>query len=109
MHTAVVETLVSDWLAGDYGLFDACCDEPEAAWDAILTIAHRPLTEEQAARLAAGPLETLLSQHGPAFIDRVERLADLDPRFNHLLGGVWRCDMADEVWDRVRRVRRATW
>lgn len=109
MPIATVESLVSDWLAGDFSLFDACFDEPEAAWDAILTIAHRPLTEEQAARLAAGPLETLLTEHGPEFIDRVEHTADLDPRFNHLLGGVWRCGMADDVWERVRRARRTSW
>ena len=59
--------------------------------------------------LAAGPLENLLSDHGPTVIDRIESLAKADASFNLLLGGVWKQGMADDVWDRVQACRNEVW
>ena len=59
--------------------------------------------------LAAGPLEDLLSEHGPVFIDRLEQEATASKRFDHLLGGVWRLSMTDDVWNRVQKARSAVW
>ena len=59
--------------------------------------------------LAAGPLEDLLAKRGEDFIDRVEELARKDPKFNDLLGGVWRNTMTDEVWQRVQAIRNHVW
>jgi hypothetical protein len=94
---------------GEYTLFDACTEEPEIAWLAILEISRRNLTDEQKSLLAAGPLETLLSWHGSDFIDRVESEAKSNSKFNDLLGGVWQHDMPDEIWDRIQKVRKSVW
>src|SRR6266478_5670114 len=99
-----VNDLVKEWFAGDELMFDACTEEPELAWLAILAISRHTLTEEQMALLAGGPLETLLSWHGGEFIDRVVAQAKHDPRFNHLLGGVWRQEMPQEIWERIEDV-----
>jgi hypothetical protein len=40
--------------------------------------------------LAAGPLEDLLSMHGPAFIDRIEQAESNSTDFRELLVGQWR-------------------
>jgi hypothetical protein len=57
------------------------------------------------ASLAAGPAEELLVYHGPEYVDRVVELARKQPRFNWLLGGVWRNSIKDEVWQRVQAIR----
>ncbi len=82
---------------------------PETVWEAIRTLAGRPLTEKQIGLLAAGPLEDLLADHGETFIDRVEREARVYPKFRHLLGGVWPSSIKSHVWDRVVRIRGVAW
>jgi len=104
-----VNDLVSEWFRGDYLMFDACIDEPEAVWLAILEISGRELTDEQKSLLAGGALETLLARHGPAFIERVEAEATNNPEFNYLLGGIWRQDMSEEIWSRVEKARKEAW
>ncbi len=104
-----VSDLVSAWFDGERTMFHACTEEPEVAWMAILQISEQQLTDEQKALLAAGPLETLLSWHGAAFIDRVEQRAQSNAAFRHLLGGVWRQDMPAEIWNRVEKVRSEVW
>ena len=90
-------------------MFDAVHDSPEVAWSAIVQILQGELTEDQISVLAAGPLEDLLAMHGPQFIERVEREAEGNPRFNHLLGGVWQSRMSQEIWERVQKARREVW
>jgi hypothetical protein len=104
-----VTELVDAWLAGEHTMFDACDEEPEIAWQAVLELARRPLTDEQEELLAAGPLETLLSMHGATFIDCVVEEAERNPRLNHLLGGVWRREMPEEIWNRIVNVRKEVW
>ena len=106
-----IATLVAEWLDGrdDGEMFDACTENPEAAWQVILTLVDRELTEDQVADLAAGPMEDLLVWHGSRFIDRVEEKATTDTRFNFLLGGVWRREMPQQIWDRVVKVRKQVW
>ena len=77
-------------------------EDPERAWAIILEILQRQPPEEALGLLAAGPLEDLLSEHGPAFIERVEARARDDPAFKDLLRGVWRLSMSDEIWARVQ-------
>jgi hypothetical protein len=109
MATDSVDTLVAAWFAGEHSMFDACTEEPELAWSAIQEILRRKVSDEEMALLAAGPMETLLAWHGDAFIDRVERQAATDARFNYLLGGVWRNTMRDEIWERIQCARKAVW
>jgi hypothetical protein len=110
-----VANVVNDWLEqsqrsdGDSTMYDVVHDAPEVAWSAILEILQRELTEDQLAVLAAGPLEDLLAVHGPAFIERVEREANRNPRFNQLLGGVWQNEMKSEIWERIQKARKEVW
>ena len=39
----------------------------------------------------------------------IEELARKDPKFNYLLGGVWRNAMTDEVWQRLQAIRNHVW
>ena len=110
-----VSSVVKDWLEqsqrsdGDSTMYDVVHEEPEVAWPAILQILQQELTEDQMAVLAAGPLEDLLVVHGPEFIDRVESEAARNPRFNHLLGGVWKNEIEPDIWQRVQKARKEVW
>ena len=110
-----VTDVVEKWLResqqadGDATMYDVVHDEPEIAWPAIVQIVGRELTVDQTAVLAAGPLEDLLAVHGAQFIERVELEAARNPRFNHLLGGVWQNQMASEIWERVQKARKEIW
>ena len=84
-------------------------DEPEMLWPFVLSTYRREVTAQVLAVLAAGPLEDLLWQCGPDYIDRVEKLAADDAHFNWLLGGVWQNGIAQDVWSRVVAVRRKVW
>ena len=80
--------------------------ELETQWDVILSlIAQAEGTDEVLQHLAAGPLEGFLGQFDDAAIDRVEAEAARDPRFRRVLSGVWKHQMSDAVWDRVRRIQ----
>ncbi len=84
-----------DWAVSDY---------PELAWEAILEAMSQPRMEAYLGILAAGPLENLLTKHGPDFIERVELLAKSNTKFAWLLGGVWKCTMSEAIWSRVQAV-----
>jgi uncharacterized protein DUF6869 len=84
------------------------CDG-EHLWRFITAAYQRDVSDEVVAALAAGPLEDLLAKQGPAFIERVEELARKDPRFNFLLGGVWRNAMTEDTWQRVQTARLRVW
>lgn len=61
------------------------------------------------ANLAAGPLEGLLVAHGPAVVDRLVQDARRDPAFRHVLGGVWRSDIDEVVWNRLQAIVGERW
>ena len=62
--------------------------DPGRAWAFILElVAHAP-NDDALDWIGAGPLEDLLCDHGPAFIDRVEELAAKDQRFRSALASV---------------------
>ncbi len=70
-------------------LIDLPYDDPETTWGLILEIHERDDSNEIESILAADPLEDLMTEHGPEFIDRVELKAHSEPKFRRLLGGVW--------------------
>ena len=78
-------------------------DDPDLAWELI----QRVLSADEAGRvrdiLAAGPLEDLMSAHGPHFIDRVEALAQSDAAFKDLMAGVWLSNSDTPICDRFYR------
>jgi hypothetical protein len=78
-------------------------NDPERAWLAIQLIFAGCRDDLERACLAAGPLEDLLTKHGSAFIERVERAASSNRDFRELLVGVWRNGMAYPVWNRLQR------
>lgn len=90
-------------------LDEAPYENPEAAWQGVLSVLEHDLTPQQLALLAAGPLEELLSLYGSEYIERVEREAAQNTRFNYLLGGIWRCNASQDVWDRIQKARKETW
>jgi hypothetical protein len=83
--------------------------EGEHLWQFMSAAYKRELSDKAVAILAAGPLEDLLANQGAEYIERVEELARRDPKFNYLLGGVWRSSMTDEVWERVQKIRLQVW
>jgi hypothetical protein len=84
--------------------FDIRAGEPKLLWQLILAIHSRDQSDDVRCVLAAGPLEDLLVDHGPAFIEVVEQQANNDPAFARLLCGVYRRTMSDDVWHRVTNI-----
>ena len=83
--------------------------QSELLWRFVLSSYERKLTDKVVAVLAAGPLEDLISEFGADYIERIETLARCDPKFNFLLGGIWRSDTRDDVWKRIEAVRLKVW
>ncbi len=82
-------------------LQDMVMADPELLWKITLKFIERDVSDEALYLYAAGPLEDLLSEHGPKFIDRVELEARRHPQFRKLLGGVWMGDKNKDVTKRV--------
>jgi hypothetical protein len=77
-------------------------EEPEEAWDLILGLVARASDDDSLGWVAAGPLEDLLCEHGKTLIDRVERRARTDAKFNQCLKGVWGSNrMEPSVYERI--------
>jgi hypothetical protein len=85
-------------------LDDLCRDDPEAAWSVIEKILRRDSSDLILSNLGAGPLEDLLVAHGARFIDRIEERAAKDEKFRKLLGMVWRNEIPEDVWQRIKAV-----
>jgi len=85
----------------EYDLLDG---DPETLWKLILAIHSLDQSPRIDKVLSAGPIEDLLAKHGESFIDHVEAEARRDPTFASTLGGVWKNNMTDEVWERLQAV-----
>jgi len=96
------------WWAIDrfQSLFEA--SNAEDAWVVILEVLDRKPSQEIIGMLAAGPLEDLIEDWGPMFIDRIELESRRNPDFRHLLGGVWQSS-TPEVWERIEKARGTPW
>src|SRR5438874_13166017 len=64
-------------------------EQPERGWPVILSLIAASPSDQFLAIVAAGPLEDLLCEHGPAFITRTEEEARRDPHFRRALAGAW--------------------
>ncbi len=125
MNDDELEKLVKAWLIvaengpgsqasfdNDWAFEEVCTlgEDPEFLWRFILMAYTQPMSDRACAFLAAGPIEDLLSTHGPDYISRVSELAQKDKLFNCLLGGVWITkNMSDEVATELERVRQCEW
>ena len=90
-------------------ILDITYSRPAELWEVILEILRRTEDMDVLCILAAGPLEDYLGKCGEDAIERVETQAAADPRFKHLLGGVWKNAMSDEVWKRICACRGGVW
>lgn len=77
-------------------------NDPEIAWKLIIMIFQRDPCEAILANLAAGPLEDMLGEHGANFIQRIEDLAHEDVLFRKMLGCIWKNQISDSVWMRLK-------
>ena len=91
-----------EWWAYEH-LYDLIEHRPHEAWDVILDLVARAPRDESLGSIGAGPLEDLLADHSPVFIDRVEQQAAADPRLRTALRNVSRRGMPEVVWERVRQ------
>jgi uncharacterized protein DUF6869 len=99
----------SNWWALEQVMDWSLDRDTEKLWQFVLLVYKRDVSKRTLAVLAAGPLEDVLAYNGSNYIDRVEHLAQEDEKFNWLLGGVWRSDMTDEIWERVQAARNEVW
>ena len=92
------------WSVDRFMIGTSMAAQPEDCWRAILEVLRRRPPESVINMLAAGPLEDLIENCGPQFIDRIEAEARGNPAFRQLLGGVWKSS-TDAIWARVENAR----
>lgn len=86
---------------------DLTRDHPELGLAATVALLAACDTAEDAADIAAGPLEDLIVQHGTEIIGEIEALAASAPRFAYALTGVWPQDLDGTLlWARIEAARR---
>ena len=90
-------------------LFQASQSDPDLCLKLILAVLQADQSDRVLEQLAAGPMEELLVHHGAEVIDRVETRAGIDPVFRDMLGGVWRSQIARDVWVRIVAARGPAW
>lgn len=73
-------------------LWDLVALEPEEAWPVTRAIVAATTDERALSNVGAGPLETLVRNHGAQFIDRIEMAARSDAKFRFALSCVWASD-----------------
>jgi hypothetical protein len=66
-----------------------CENEPEEAWSVIQLLIDLSDTDDLLGDVGAGPLEDLISNHAPRFVDRIEESARNSPAFKKALSRVW--------------------
>ncbi|MDR5654576.1 DUF6869 domain-containing protein [Ruixingdingia sedimenti] len=94
----------------EFWTFSLLCDladtAPDLCLDTVLAALALCGTAEEAALIAAGPLEDVIARNGPAVIDRIEAAAAASPRFRHALTGVWPQGSAGTpLWRRIEAAR----
>jgi hypothetical protein len=86
-------------------LYAAMQNDADYAFQIVEAINDQDATQLQIEFFAAGPVEDLLVHHGLSVIQKVVALASRDANFARVLGGVWKRDMADSVWELVLKHR----
>ena len=81
-------------------------EKHEELWRFTLEVLKREPSPELMNILAAGPLEDLMQDYGPLYIDRVEKEARTHVKFRKLLAGVWKADIKDDIWKRMQKFLR---
>jgi hypothetical protein len=80
--------------------------EPERTWNVALEILNLLNDDEQLliASVGAGPLESLLKDHGPDYIDRFIECARRDRRFRVSASSIWPSRINTDIWRRLQAV-----
>lgn len=89
------------WIAMD-DIFDIAVNNPENLWELIIDIIRMDPPNTVQEILAAGLLEDYLVKCGSNNIDKIKEQSESDKMFSHLLGGVWKNKMSDELWNTVQ-------
>ena len=114
------DRLIEDWIRFQYlhrdgkpidaviwahaALDDMCDSHPQACFEMIQKVLVKDSSEMILSALAAGPLEDLLSRHGPAIIEEISSAATREPHIRTMLTGVWKSTIDPTVWDRVQEI-----
>lgn len=85
-------------------LYSLCDEVPDQGFAIIEEIMRIDSSDIILANIAAGPMESLLAQHGQKFIDKIEQLAAADSQFRKMLGAMWQHNIEENIWTRVKRV-----
>jgi hypothetical protein len=88
---------------------DLCDSEPATAWNVIQEIIALNPTDKILAMVGAGPFEDLMVRHGATFIAKVESCARVNSDFRRMLGIVWKNQISDDVWVRLKAVAAPSW
>ena len=80
----------------------------DTQWRFILKVLELSNSDKVLCHLAAGPMEHLMGNHGPTYIDLVEDLAATDGKFARMITGCWRHRMSDDVWARIQTIQTVT-
>ncbi len=110
--TYLGETLATDEAehaeAWTFLLFDALVETaPERALAALCACLAQCDTPDQAALIAAGPLDDLIARQGAALITEIEALAARAPRFAYALTGLERPEGGTALlWARIEAAHR---
>ena len=102
-HDRLAHITLTDWAAvwlrhhrehqdTDFWAVDAVFllpqEDRERAWALTLELVEQANWDELGS-IGAGPLEHLVQVHAPAFIDRIESQAAVDPKFKATLATIW--------------------
>ncbi|QWT18389.1 hypothetical protein KPL74_11610 [Bacillus sp. NP157] len=100
----IVETRERKPSSGVTALLELTSQDPERCWRIVLAVLEK-VDDDGAwllANVGAGPLEDLLNQHGPVFIDRFVLQARRDRRFRAAAASIWpSSDVDAALWKRL--------
>ena len=86
---------------------DKSLADPERALVTLFAIMQLTDDPQVHGRLAAGPLEDFLGQHGEAYCDVFHTLALEHRRLREVLDGVWQGSMPKNVWRRIEILKQS--
>lgn len=78
---------------------------PEVQWQFIRSAVEQSVNDDELGTIAAGPFESLMGKHGPAYIDQLEQLCQTHAKFARMTTGAWQHSMSEEVWARVQAIQ----
>jgi hypothetical protein len=90
----------TDWVSDCE--FEVTEDHPDLLLGLTVAAIDACETLQDAAYVAAGPLENAVVKHGPLLIDKIEALAKRSAKFRYFLSAIWGERNTDpKVWARV--------